>query len=235
MIEAGWYPDYEHAAQLRYHDGAQWTEHVHVAPLAEAPPPIEPPVVDQVIESPAPKQDAAWVRAISFPLAGLFCGLILGGFLFNAIGAITPVTETTGTVERLDIEYSQSSGTQNGESYVLFGSTVDGDPWRIVNEDAYNVLQSEGYPQQVTLFIGDWTDMPERVVGTSFDVNHQTTGARIGWGLMLAISALIVAVVTALIARGKNSGAVSALLFAFFLLGPGTWLGFQAFQWIQSG
>lgn len=206
-----------------------------MTPLAEAAPPLEPAAVDQVTDSPAPNQDAAWVRAISFPLLGLFCGLLLGGFLFNAIGAITPVTETTGTAERLDIEYSHSSGTQKRESYVLSGTTVDGDPWRIVDEDAYNVLQSEGYPQQVTLFIGDWTDTPERVVGTSFDVNYQTTGARIGWGLMLAISALIVTAFTVVIANSKNNGAVSALLFAFFLLGPGTWLGFQAFQWFQSG
>ncbi len=51
---------------------------------------------------------------------------------------------------------------------------------------------------------------------------------------MLALSALISAGAIGLVARNKNGGLAVALLFGFFLLGPGTWLGFQAFQWAQS-
>lgn len=241
MTEPGWYADYEDSSQLRYHDGTDWTEHVHASQLAAVEPTaFEPAAIDNraepaSVDSSDAVQDPLWVKMISFPLLGLFGGLMFGGLFFNALGAITPVTESAGTVERITIEYDRSAGQQTRESYVLFGSIADGEDWRISDEDAYNTLQSEGYPQPVTVAIGDWTGTAERVTGASFDVNHQSTGGRVGWGVMMALATLIVAGISALIGRSKSGGAVPAVIFAVFLLGPGSWLGFQAFQWFQSG
>lgn len=39
---AGWYPDPATPGQLRYWDGAQWTEHVAAVPQAAPPPPPQP-------------------------------------------------------------------------------------------------------------------------------------------------------------------------------------------------
>lgn len=238
MTEPGWYVNYENPNQMRYHDGQAWTDHVHDdrknLPAAPVAPGMPPAVQDSGVEEAAPKQDPAWVKAIIYPLVGILCGLMIGGLLFNAIGAITPVTETSGTVRQLDVDFSVGTSSTNRRSFIISGTTAAGDDWEIVDENAYNVLQSEGYPQPVTLAIGDWTGTPERVVGASFAVDHQSTGARIGWGVMLLVSAMICAGAIWGVARNKNGGAVPALLFGFFLLGPGTWLGFQAFQWFQS-
>lgn len=245
MTEPGWYVDYENPQRMRYHDGQAWTEHVHAdhadhaedAEVAAAPvEPVVPSAMQQdAIAGDEAPQDPAWLRAILYPFVGIVGGLMIGGLLFNAAGAITPVTETTGTVRQIEIDLSSGGDTTNRISHVISGTTVDGDDWQIIDENAYNVLKSEGYPQPVTLAIGDWTGTPERVTGASFEVDHQTTGARVLWGTMLAISALIGAVAIWMIARNTSGGVVPAALFGFFLLGPGCWLGYQAFQWIQSG
>ena len=178
VIKPGWYVDYENPKQMRYHDGAVWTDYVHAdrqnlpgAPFASA-------VQDVVVGDTAVKQDAPWVKLAGFVMLGLFVGLVLGLFMFNGVGAITPTTEAAGTVERIDIEITSSTNATNRRTYVLLGTTSAGESWKIVDEDAYNTLQSEGYPQPVTLAIGDWTGTPERVTGNTFVVDHQSTGPR---------------------------------------------------------
>ena len=193
------------------------------------------PVQDTVTEVAPPKYDGPWAKAASFAVLGLLIGFMLGAFLFNGLGAITPTTETSGTVNRIEVEFSHSTSTTNRRSYVLSGTTAAGDPWRIVDEDAYNVLDREGYPQPVTLAIGDWTNTPEKVIGQSFVVDHQTTGARMGWAAMIAFIALGSLVGAYFIARARSAGALAALVFLVFVLGPGAWLGYQGVQWFQSG
>lgn len=236
MTEPGWYVDYENPKQMRYHDGALWTDYVHADRKNLPAAPVAPAAVqDTLAAADAPAQDAPWVRLVSAAVLGLFVGFMLGAFIFNGLGAITPTTETAGTVERIEIDFSQNSSSTNRRSYVLTGTTAAGEPWRIVDEDAYNVLDREGYPQPVTLAIGDWTDTPERVTGQSFVVDHQTTGARIGWAAIIGFIALAGLVAAYFTARAKSGGPLAAILFLVFLLGPGSWLGYQGVQWIQSG
>lgn len=249
MSEPGWYVDYEDPNRMRYHDGNAWTEHVHSPSVADsaspgdAAPATSPTDGAAVPENAIPQHSAAadatkdgpLVKVLSFSVIGLLVGFMFGAFLFNGLGAITPTTETTGTVERLDIEFSRSSGSSNRRSYIVLGTTVDGDDWRIVDEDAYNVLQAEGYPQPVSLAMGDWTGTPERVTGRSFVVDHQTTGARVGWAVVIGLVGLGSIVAAFFIARSKSGGPLGAIVFLVSTLGLGAWLGYQGVQWIQSG
>lgn len=231
MIEPGWYVDHQNPEQMRYHDGTTWTEHVNAdrKNLPSAPTPITPPM-------PGAPEAAKTRRADLLGLAviGLFVGLMFGGFLFNGIGSITPTTEYRGTVESVEIEFSRSGEGLDRRIYVLEGSTEGGGDWRIVDEDAYRVLEAEGYPQEVVVAIGDWSDSAERVVGASFEVDHQSTGARIGWGTVLGLIAVASLVGAVFIGRAKSGGLWGAPVFLFALFVPGTWLGFHAFQWVQS-
>ncbi len=231
MIEPGWYVDYENPKQMRFHDGTVWTDHVHADRKNLPPAPV-------AATSPTPddteRTGSVGSTLFSFGVLGLFVGLMFGGFLFNGIGSITPVTEFAGTVERIEVEFSSSSNGSNRTSYVLSGSTDGGGDWRIVDEDAYRVLEVEGYPQDVVVAIGDWSDSPERVIGASFTIDHQSTNARIGWGAVLGVIALFSIAGAFVIGRAKSGGVVAALVFLVALFGPGTWLGYQAFQWVQS-
>lgn len=259
MIEPGWYVDDENPKQLRYHDGSAWTEHIHTQhintdhvntdhmntelPTAPAPARATPPMPPSSTEHNSPVSTTGARSAptstdlISICVLGVFVGLMFGGFLFNGLGAITPVTDYAGTVERIEIEYStasSNSGTGRRASYVLSGSTADSADWRIVNEEAYRVLEAEGYPQDVVVSIGAWTNSAERVVGDSFIVDHQSTGARIGWAVALAVIGLSALVATVLIGRSRSGGAIKAAVFLVSFFGPGSWLGYQLFQWFQS-
>lgn len=228
----GWYPDYEDPSRRRYYDGSQWTEHVHGSE------PAEPAATqDTSAATPATPQKETGIAAklASFAVIGIFAGLVLGLFLFNGIGAITPTTEMNGTVERIEIEFSRSSSSTNRRSHVLEGTTEDGTEWRIYDEDAYNVLQSEGYPQPVVVAMGDWTGTAEKVSGRSFEVDHQTTGARIGWSIMLGLIGVSSLVAAFFIGRAESGGALAAAVFLGLLAIPGVWLGYQAAQWVQSG
>ena len=237
----GWYPDYDNPDQLRYHDGERWTEHVHAG---EQDSPVdhaqarEPAAVQDTVAGEANPDGPLWARMIVYPVLGLLAGAVLGIPLFNAVGALSPVTQHDGTVRSIDIEYSSSSSSStrtSQPSYVISGTTESGQAWRIYDDTAYEVLQREGYPQPVTVAIGDWTGSAERVTGASFEVNHQTTGAKVGWGVAAAVLAVIGLAITWAIARNKNGGVVQALVFFGFAAAPGVWLGFQAAQWVQSG
>lgn len=226
MSQAGWYPDHEDATRLRYHDGQAWTEHTHAA---------EAQAVQDTPEPVSPKQESLATKILSISVFGLFIGLLFGGFLFNGAGAITPVTEVSGTVDQLDIEYNQTSGAETRRSYALSGTTSTGEAWKIYDEDAYNTLQAQGYPQQVIVAIGDWTDTAERVTGESFEVNQQSTGGRIGLAAVLAFIALVALGTAFYLVRSPSYGPLVAIAFLVMLFGPGSWLGWQAFQWVQSG
>ena len=231
MIEPGWYVDYQNPKQMRFHDGTAWTEHIHGdrRNLPSAPTPITPPMPG------APKATTTrGADLLGLAVIGLFVGLMFGGFLFNGIGSITPTTEYRGTAESIEIEFSRSSSGVDRRTYVLEGSTEGGGDWRIVDEDAYRVLEVEGYPQEVVVAIGAWSDSAERVVGASFEVDHQSTGARIGWGSVLGLIAVGSLVGAVFIGRAKSGGVWGALVFLLALFGPGAWLGFHAFQWVQS-
>ena len=234
MSEPGWYVDHQNPGQWRYFDGTAWTDHVQPMPTA-APPSAGagtgagPPIPDTETTRKTTRGDLLGLAVI-----GLFVGVMFGGFLFNGIGAITPTTDYAGTVERVDIEYSRASDGLDRRIYVLEGSTDGGGDWRIIDEDAYRVLEAEGYPQDVVVAMGDWSDSAERVTGASFTVDHQSTGARIGWATALGVMAVASLVGAFFIARGRSGGVLGALVFLIALSGPGAWLGFQAFQWVQS-
>lgn len=233
-IEPGWYVDHQNPEQMRYHDGTAWTEHVYADPKNVPTPPTSatPPMPSADTGNASPQ----WINLVSIAVIALFIGLMFGGFLFNGIGSLTPTTEYSGTVERIEVDFSNStsSGAQNRRSYILSGSTDGGDDWRIVDEDAYRVLEAEGYPQQVVVAIGDWTGTAERVIGRSFTVDHQSTGARIGWAVALSVIGLASLFGAYLIGRSATGRLSGAIVFIITLFGPGTWLGYQAFQWIQS-
>lgn len=231
----GWYPDYEDPSRQRYYDGTQWTEHVHASEpaVASSPPAVAQDTTDTAAT--AKKEASLAAKLANFAVIGIFVGLVLGLFLFNGIGAITPTTEMSGTVERIEVEFNQSSSSTNRRSYVLEGTTEDGTEWRIYDEDAYNVLQSEGYPQPVVVAMGDWTGTAEKVTGESFVVDQQTTGARIGWAIMLGLIGVSSLVAAFFISRAKSGGALAAATFLGLLAIPGVWLGYQAAQWVQSG
>lgn len=235
MTEPGWYVDYENPKQMRYHDGAVWTGHVHDDRKNLPAAPVPPAVQDTIVYDPEAQQRSLASRMANLAIVGLFVGFMLGAFIFNGVGAITPTTETSGTLERIEIEYSTSSNSRNRQTHVLSGTTAAGEPWRIADEDAYNIVQSQGYPQSVTLAMGDWTGTPERVSGRSFVVDHQTTNARIGWAAMIGGIAVLSLVAAFFIARAKSQGPWVALAFLVSVLGPGAWLGYQGVQWIQSG
>lgn len=234
-IEPGWYVDYQNPNQMRFHDGTAWTEHVHAGHknLPPAPVAITPPMPGDAAPT---NTGARSTNLISVAVVGVFVGLLFGGFLFNGAGSLTPTTEHAGTLENIRIDYSNASGASpdSRRSHILSGSTEAGADWRIVDEEAYRVVEAEGYPQDVVVAIGDWTGTAERVTGASFTVDHQTTGARLGWGAVLGAIGLASLAGSVLIARSKSTGVPEALLFLVALFGPGAWLGFQAFQWVQS-
>jgi len=243
-IEPGWYVDYQNPKQMRYHDGSAWTDHVHVdrknLPAAPVPTRAVPPMPPAATAHAAPVANAevsskySSTDLMSMVVVGIFVGLIFGGALFNGLGAITPVTEYPGTVDRIEIEFSSTGSGVSRRSHVLSGSADGWVDWRIVNEDAYRLLDEQGYPQDVIVAVGHWTGSPERITGTSFLVDHQTTGARVVWAAAIGLVGLAAIFAGILIGRVKPKGLLGAVVFLASFFGPGSWLGYQLFQFFQS-
>ena len=126
------------------------------------------------------------------------------------------------------------SSSSARRTHYLSGTTASGTEWQIADEDAYNVVEREGWPQQVEVAIGDWTDTAERVTGRSFEVNHQTTGSKVLWGSMIVILGLVGLVATVQIARRSAAGVAGGLVFLIGYFVMGNWLGYVAVQWVQS-
>lgn len=239
MTDPGWYDDYEEPARLRWYDGAAWTEHVSPKPsgAADATPPVAGAAAPEADPAASrvgkPASTGSMIASMLF--LGVFFGLVLGGCIFNGAGAITPVTVEQATLE--DIEFDISTGSNQGTSprrtYTISGTTESGREWRIVSQDAYEIVEREGWPQPVEVAIGDWTDTAERVTGASFEVDHQTTAARLGWGAAIVVLALAGITATVMMAR-RSPGALGAAIFAVAYFVPGVWLGYIGTQWIQS-
>ncbi len=193
----------------------------------------QPPMPPQELATPTPA--SRWGELASICFIGWFVGLMLGGFVHNGLGALTPLRVEPGTVERLDIESSSGSRTSNRISRVLIGTTDDGEAWRIVDDNAYRTLEAEGYPQRVEVGIGEWTGNAERVVGESFVVDQQSTGSKIGLGVMIGLMALAGTLATYLLARGRRDGPLRAVGFAVSYFVVGAWCGEQLFGWFQAG
>lgn len=238
MTDAGWYDDYEDPTRLRWYDGNTWTEHLSpkqgAAAAADAPPPAAVAAAEPA-RAMAGKSASKGSLVASMLFLGLFFGLVLGGCIFNGAGAITPVTVEPGTLRDIEIDISTGSnqGTSPRRTYYISGTTESGREWQIASEDAYNAVEREGWPQPVEVAIGDWTETAERVTGASFEVDHQTTGAKIGWGATIVVLGLAGIVATAMMAR-RSPGLLGAAVFAASYFVPGAWLGYIATQWVQS-
>lgn len=223
MTEPGWYPDPERGDLVRWFDGDTWSEHTQVRSQSSADDPPE--------QSGGPTLGS--IASMAF--LGAFIGLMFGGFLFNAIGSLTPVEEQPGTLQRIEIEYSQVGNERTNDSYVLMGATESGEDWRIVDEEAYDIVEAEGYPQPVTVAIGVWTGAAEQVRGETWEVDHQSTGSQVGLGAALGFLVLVGLLGTWITSRAKSTGLPGALVFLIFYFGAGGWLGYVGVQWMQSG
>ena len=231
MTAPGWYEDYEGSGQLRYHDGERWTDHLHPPATAAAEPASSAPASSE------PAAEGPVARVLGVAIIGLLVGVLFGGFIFNVAGTLTPTTESPGTLERIDIEYSADRNRRVGdnERHVLEGTTDTGTAWRIVSRDAYFQVQREGYPQPVTVAMGDWTGAAERVTGETWTVDHQTTAQRIGFGTAVALIALGILAGAWFIFRSASGGPAAVAAFLVSTLVIGNWLGWLMFRWIQSG
>jgi len=63
MTEPGWYVDYENPKQMRYHDGAAWTDYVHGDRKNLPGAPVASAVQDTVVDPEAAKQDSLAAKA----------------------------------------------------------------------------------------------------------------------------------------------------------------------------
>lgn len=223
MADPGWYPDPERGDLVRWFDGAAWSEHTQAS--------AEPATADPLDDRGGPSIGS--VASVAF--IGAFIGLMFGGFLFNAVGSLTPVEVQAGTVDGIEIEYSQVGNEATNDSYFISGTTESGETWQIADEDAYRVLESEGYPQAVTVSMGVWTGTAERVQGETWEVDHQSTGERVGWGIALGFLVLVGFLGTWITSRASSTGVPGALVFLIFYFGAGGWLGYVGVQWMQSG
>lgn len=173
-----------------------------------------------------------WSELVSTCFLGWFVGLLLGGFVHNGLGALTPLTVEAGTVEGIEVQFDRrQSGRQ---SYLLTGTTDAGTSWRIFDEDAYRALEREGYPQRVEVGIGDWTGNAERVTGETWIADQQTTTDRIALGAVIGLLAIGGLIATVFIAR-RRDGLLRAAGFVVSYFALGAWCGAQIFGWIQSG
>jgi len=121
--EAGWYPDPENAARMRYFDGGQWTDHYH-DPQAPAVPPggtAPAPQRAAALSSPGELLGAAWngVRARLGPLLGLTIGVAVAVGILYAI-FIALLISQVDNVGLLDGDFGDSFAT------LIIGSIVFG-------------------------------------------------------------------------------------------------------------
>ena len=167
---------------------------------------------------------------------GWFVGLMLGGAVHNGLGAYTPLRVERGSVDRLEVDYSGTStnGSTRRPSYVLHGRTAGGEPWRIVDEDAYRAVEREGYPQTVEVGIGSWTGNAERVEGATWSADQQSTGSRVFFGAMFGLLTLGGLATVVLLGRSRRYGLVGALVFAVAYFVLGSFTGEAVFGWFQS-
>ena len=171
---------------------------------------------------------------VGLVVIGLFVGILPGGFLHNVLGAWTPLDVREGTLTSLEVEFSSSTSTGSADrSYVLSGTTVGGEQWRIVDEDAYRIAETQGYPQPVRVGVGAWTGNAERVDGDGWAADQQGAANRYGMGALFAGSVLVALVAAFFIGRSRK-GWLGSGLFLVGVLG-GAVLGNVLFGWIQSG
>lgn len=236
MTEPGWYVDFENRKQRRYHDGNEWTDHFHDPKSGPEPAAPVPPGVRPAGAGDTGPTDSLLTRVLSFAILGLFAGFMFGAFLFNGVGSVSPLTTSPGTVDLIEVDLNagSSSGAATRTSYVLSGQTSSGEFWRIVDEDAYRVLETEGLPQAVEVGMGDFTDTAERVTGATWQVDHQTNNVRIGWALVLGLIGVLAVIGAIVIAKAKSGGLLAAAVFLIAFAVVGNAIGYKAVQWMQS-
>lgn len=198
--------------------------------MTTPPYPGQPPMPPSELAT--PETESRWAALASVCFIGWFVGLMLGGFVHNGLGALTPLRTELGTVERIEVQFDRRN--TNRSSYVLSGTTDAGTSWRIFDDEAYRVLEREGYPQRVEVGIGEWTGNAERVIGETWAVDQQTTGVRVGLGVVLGLLTIGGLIATVLIAK-RRDGLLRASGFAVSYFLVGAWCGARIFAWIQSG
>jgi Protein of unknown function (DUF2510) len=92
---AGWHPDPERPGQMRYWDGAQWTDHRSPATAATAPQSAVPSSTGTYGGGPAPKSNSGCLK---WGIIGAIVVVLLGGGL--VVGCILLVQEGADRIER---------------------------------------------------------------------------------------------------------------------------------------
>jgi hypothetical protein len=236
MPEANWYPDNQDPSILRYFDGDRWTDHTRpLDTVGSQRDETTSPGADQSSEN--EREDSAISALLSIGFIGAFIGLMLGGALLNGLGSLSPITSQPGTLDRLELDISvsqSSSSTSSRRSYILGGRTDQGAPWQIVDDEAYAIVEAEGYPQRVTVDIADWTGKAVRVQTETWEVDRQSTGNRIAWIVAVAFMGVVGIIGTLITFKVTTRPVLNALIFAVGFFVVGNWLGYQAFAWMQS-
>lgn len=137
---AGWYPDPEDPAQLRYWDGTTWTDHRHpvepaaAAPAAEAPqyaftptpsaPPAAPPVSGTAPGYPvapaygaapgyaAPAQNVPALVGLILAIVGTVLGLLMGVFVL--VGIAGGIVSIVGLIRANRMRAAGTPGDRRG-------------------------------------------------------------------------------------------------------------------------
>lgn len=112
--EAGWYPDPDNAARMRYFDGGQWTDHYH-DPQAPAVPPggtAPAPARAAALTSPGQLLTDAWagVKARVGPLLGITIGTFIAVVIVYLIGIALFFTQIDN-IDVFDGDFGDAIGT----------------------------------------------------------------------------------------------------------------------------
>ncbi|MEM8922454.1 MAG: DUF2510 domain-containing protein [Actinomycetota bacterium] len=235
----GWYPDPQNAAQLRYWDGAQWTEAVSPVQPAPAPAPGPPGAAATTqVAGPPGSPDPAYqpfqpVQAPVGPAHGLGrFGDWIGEMLRTLIGHIIPVLLILFVVPAVswialvllgnalvsDLSFDNNSDTLSGFRGALLI------PIAIVAVIAVIgalVAWTAANHHLHRAYVG----RPE-TIGESVGHGFRKLPRVIGWGLLLLIASMIVMfavvfVVVAAIAALADGGAIGAAVLVGVLLGAG--------------